>query len=159
METESEVSKRDKELREEILSSDRFRNVFNGDFSRVKSIIRYQNTLFLNNSEPVDKIEMALIQFPFIYAYEWEVEPDFSQFGKGDLLLTDGYMNFLLMEVKELSTFSGRNQCVARTKARKQVKKQTDKYMLAFRKLHPELKSIKGIAVAGNEWYFDFYDN
>lgn len=159
METLAEISKRDKELREEILSNDIFRNEYNGDFFRVKSIIKYQTDLLFNNSEPVDKIEIALIQFLFIYAYEWEVEPGFSQFGKGDLLLTDGNLNFLIIEVKELSPFSGRNQCVARTKARKLVKKQTEKYIAVFKKIKPNLNSIKGIAVAGDEWCFDFYDN
>lgn len=159
METKSEVSKRDKESREEILFSEIFRNEYNGDFFRVKSIIRYQSDLLSNNTEPKDKIERVLIEYPFIYAYEWEVKPGFSQYGKGDLIFSDANLNVLLMEVKELSPFSGRNQCVARTKTRKQVKMQTEKYMAAFKKLHPELKSIKGIAVAGNEWYFDFYNN
>ena len=58
------------------------------------------------------------------------------------------------MEVKELSPFSGRNQCVARRKARRKVEKQTKFYMHAFRQKHPKVKSILGISVAGSEWNF-----
>jgi len=153
-----EIKQKDKELREKILSGNIDPIVFNGDYFLVKSIIELQTELLKSNREPRNKKEKYLMKYPNIFLHEWYVVEGMSQYGKGDLVFTDGNKKFLIVEVKELSLNSGRNQCVARTKSRKKVKKQAINYMSAFRKKFPGAKSIKGAAVAGNEWKFSpFY--
>ena len=102
----------------------------------------------------------SLVKYCYVFDYEWEVVPGMSQYGVGDLVFTDGNENYLVMEVKQLSYGSGRNQCVARRKARRKVEKQAIKYTNSFRKLHPEAKSIIGVAVASSKWtFYTFKDN
>lgn len=148
----------DKRLRDFIFSIDR--NIawrLNGDFTLVQSIIRQQTELLENSGILQNHNMKSLVKYRYIFAYEWDVVLGMSQYGVGDLVFTDGNENYLVMEVKQLSPFSGRNQCVARRKARRKVEEQTIKYMNAFRRKYPEAKSIIGVAVASNEWTFYFF--
>ena len=141
----------DKKIRQLILSAEHN----NGDLSRVKSIIKLQNKL-LKLGEPKNKAEQVLNDYPYIFAYEWHVFTRMSQYGVGDLVFTDDIGNYLVMEVKELSSSSGRNQCVKRRKARRKVEAQALFYTSAFKNKCPEAKSVIGVAVASNEWKFYF---
>ncbi len=156
-----DILSRDSRIREDILSDDKkhSRNL-NGDFSLVQSIIKDQTVLLENRFPPKGLREKVLTKYRYIYAHEWDVVPGMSQYGVGDLVLTDGYDNYLVMEVKQLSPFSGRNQSTKRRRARRQVEKQAIKYSIAFRKKHAEAKSIIGVSVADFKWkYFHFKDN
>ncbi len=145
----------DKRLRDYILSIDRsIAWRLNGDFTLVQSIIKQQTELLENSDKLTSSMAEVLVKYSYIFDYEWDVIPGMSQFGVGDLVFTDSNKNFLVMEVKKLSYGSGRNQCVARRKARRKVEEQTVKYMNAFRRKHPEAKSIIGVAVASYEWTF-----
>ena len=66
----------------------------------------------------------------------------------------DGKENYLVMEVKQLSPFSGLNQNVKCRKSRRKVEEKTNYYMNAFRRKHQEAKSIISVAVASSEWTF-----
>lgn len=145
----------DKRLRDFILSIDK--NIawrLNGDFTLVQSIIKQQTKLLGSIEIPQNRNMKALVKYRYIFDYEWDIVQGMSQYGVGDLVFTDGNENYLVMEIKQLSYRSGRNQCVARRKARRKVEEQTIKYTNAFRRKHPEAKSIIGIAVASNEWTF-----
>ncbi|TKJ21034.1 MAG: hypothetical protein CEE43_11235 [Promethearchaeota archaeon Loki_b32] len=149
------IKLKDKRLRDYILSVDR--NIawhLNGDFTLVQSIIKQQTILLENSSKNSNRMDEVLIKYCYIFDYEWDVVSGMSQYGVGDLVFTDGNENYLVIEVKQLSYGSGRNQCVARRKARRRVEEQAIKYMNAFRKKHPEAKSIIGVAVASSEWTF-----
>lgn len=145
----------DKEFRDSILSDEFIPSMkSNGDTRLVHSIIKWQTKLLVDSENAKNRKEEILMNYPYIIGHEWEVVEGMSQYGVGDLLFTDGKDKYLVIEVKELSPFSGRNQCVARRKARRKVEEQTIKYMNAFRKKHPEAKSIIGVAIASNEWTF-----
>lgn len=59
---------------------------------------------------------LALSAYPLVYDYEWEVNQGHSQYGKGDLVFTDGTGRFAIVEVKwiDLET-SGRTARTRRT--------------------------------------------
>ncbi len=148
-----EYVKIDRKLRKFILSIDTSSSLHaNGDVTLVQSIIKGQSKLIQNPEKPKDRKEEILLKYLYIFKYEWHVMYGLSQYGVGDLVLTDGNDNYLVMEVKRLSPFSGKNQCVSRRKTRRKVEEQTQFYMSEFRKLYPKAKSIIGIAVASDEW-------
>jgi len=132
------IKAEDKRLRDLILSTDK--NIalcLNGDFTVVQSIIKRQSELLKGLEKPNNRKEEILIKYCYIFYHEWEVVKGMSQYGVGDLVFTDSKDNFLVMEVKKLSSFSGRNQSVKRRKARRKVEEQTKKYMSSFRTKHP----------------------
>ncbi len=148
-----EYKKIDKKYRAFILSNEFISSwKSNGDTTLVQSIIKRQTKL-LNGSEKVNtRQEEILMKYRYIIGYEWDVVKGMTQYGVGDLLFTDGKDHYLVMEVKKLSIFSGRNQCVARRKARRKVEEQAQHYMSEYRSINPLAKSIKGVAVASDEW-------
>lgn len=77
------------------------------------------------------------LNFPYIWDYEWEVEPGASHKGKGDLLLTDGVNDFLVMEFKWLTVDQGGSARRKRNKARTEVATQAVKYAAAVRRMFP----------------------
>lgn len=72
--------------------------------------------------------------YPFLYDYEWEVHPGFSNGGRGDLVFTDGQGNFAVVEAKFIDNDrTGRTARVKRTKSRGQVREQALTYAAALR--------------------------
>lgn len=150
-----ELKKIDKKYRVFILSDEFLSSMkSNGDTRLVQSIIKLQTRLLESSEKAKSRKEEILMKYRYINGHEWEVVVGMSQYGVGDLLFTDGKDNYLVMEVKALSPFSGRNQCVARRKARRKVEEQAQYYMSEYRSKNPEAKSIKGVAVASYEWRF-----
>jgi len=87
--------------------------------------VRYQKKI-----PPINK-------YPYIFRYEYEVNPGYSNHGKGDLIFTDGKNNFCIVEIKFLTEKSGRNYCVKRTQKRKKVRWQERYYKSCFQKKNP----------------------
>ena len=87
--------------------------------------VRYQKKI-----SPINK-------YPYIFRYEYEVNPGYSNHGKGDLIFTDGKNNFCIAEIKSLTIESGTNQCNKRTKKRKKVKWQERYYKSCFQRENP----------------------
>ncbi len=83
--------------REELVHRDLvIRNFINGkdwdqnpEFLLVKDVIND-----LGNRRP------ELINYKYIYDYEWEVKQGETHKGKGDLIFTDGNENYLIVECK-----------------------------------------------------------
>ena len=145
----------DRMLRDSLLSIDeRIAWRINGDLPEIQSILKWQTKLLVNSAIPKNRKEKALLEYRYISLFNWEVVPGMSQYGVGDLVFSDGNGNFAVMEVKHLTSRSGKNQREKRRKARKKVKEQTIKYMSAFKRMVPEANSIIGIAVASDEWTF-----
>ncbi|MBA7539019.1 hypothetical protein ES705_31297 [subsurface metagenome] len=69
-----------------------------------------------------------MMKYRYIIGHEW---------GVGDLLFTDSKGKYLVMEVKELSSSSRRNQCAKRRKTRRKVEKQTQYYMFILSNKKP----------------------
>lgn len=77
-----------------------------------------------------------LTAFPFLYDYEWEVQPGFSNGGCGDLIFADGAGNYAVVEVKFVNLDrTGRTTRVKRTKARSQVREQAQTYAAALQQI------------------------
>ena len=77
-------------------------------------------------------------EYPFIFDYEWSIEDGF-----GDLIYTDGCDNFLIVEVKSMST-GGKGSTIRernRTK-RNEGREQTKKYNTLWREKNPQVNTI-----------------
>ena len=61
------------------------------------------------------------LHFPYVWAFEWEVEPGYSQCGKSDLVLTDGKNDFVVLEAKWRSWETGKTHHKRRQHHRKKV--------------------------------------
>ena len=82
--------------------------------------------LILNSDE-------LLPDYPFVIDDEWEVEPNESQKGKGDLVFTNGAGQFAVVEVKWIDLdSSGKTVRTRRTKNRKEVAGQAANYAQHF---------------------------
>ena len=92
-------------------------------------------------------------KYPFIIDYEWPIEDGF-----GDLIYTDGCDNFLIAEVKSMSTGTGHSQQVKNLEKRKEGREQAIKYAQAWHNKNPQAKKTIGVFVAdaknedGTEW-------
>lgn len=69
--------------------------------------------------------------YPFLFAYEYDIVENRTEYGKGDLLFCDHtYNKFLVVECKYLDHMStGRTQCTKRNKHKKELKKQVEYYV------------------------------
>lgn len=87
--------------------------------------------------------------FAYVYEYEWEVRPGFSNAGCGDLVLTDGEGNFVVVEAKFIDNDrSGHTARVKRTKSRSQVRDQARTYADALRRiLGDEAMSVRAFSL------------
>lgn len=93
-----------------------------------------------------------LKDYPFLYDYEWEVLMGKTDYGKGDLVFTDGLGNFLITECKFIDlNDSGKTARTRRRKKRRYVEKQTPKYMMEFESRHPNVKNIIGLGVTNEK--------
>ena len=138
-----ELKKIDKKYRVFILSDEFLSSMkSNGDTRLVQSIIKLQTRLLKSSEKAKSRKEEILVKYRYIIGHEWEVVVGMSQYGVGDLLFTDGKDNYLVMEVKNLSPYSGKNQSVKRRKSRRKVEQQTEYYMSKYRRKNSEAKSI-----------------
>ena len=92
-------------------------------------------------------------EYPFIFDYEWSIEGGF-----GDLIYTDGCDNFLIVEVKSMSTGGKASTMRNRNRnKRNEGKEQTKKYRTLWREKNPQVNTT-GIFVTdaksedGTEW-------
>jgi Holliday junction resolvase-like predicted endonuclease len=77
---------------------------------------------------------------------EWEVNPGYSQAGKGDLVMTDGLGHYAVIEVKHIDTSAtGRTAQTRRNNKRKQVKQQAQQYAGEYKKRQPNARSVKAM--------------
>lgn len=99
-----------------------------------------------------ERIGNYLKDYPFIYDYEWEVLPGLTNYGKGDLVFTDGKGNFLIVECKFIDlNDSGSTARTKRRKKRRHVEEQTPKYMMEFKSKHPNVKKVIGLGVTNEK--------
>lgn len=77
-------------------------------------------------------------KYPYIYNFEYFVEPpNYSQYGKGDLILTSGRKYYLVMEAKYLRQDSGKAAKKSRNNARNVVESQAEKYARILKRQNP----------------------
>lgn len=77
-------------------------------------------------------------KYKYAYDYEWEVVQGRTDKGKGDLVFTDGLGKFLIVECKK--------------KDPQKLRKQVIDYMKIFKEIHPDIKSIAGLAAKSDGW-------
>ena len=99
----------------------------NPEFLIVQDVIR-------NLGEKIPQFR----NYKYAYDYEWEVVQGRTNEGKGDLVFTDGLGKFLIVECKK--------------KDPQKLRKQAIDYMKTFKEIHPDLKSIAGIAAKSDGW-------
>ena len=98
------------------------RSYFKGRDWDQNSEFRLKQKLVLNSS-------VLLAKYPYVIEDEWEVIPDRSSEGKGDLVFTDAFGCFAVVEVKYINlTAFGGNSSTKRTSKRKTVKEQALMY-------------------------------
>lgn len=88
------------------------------------------------------------VHYKYVYDLDWKADFPNGLFGRGDLVLTDGKGNFLVVEAKYIDPLEGKTMRTRRTKKRKEVLNQTQTYLEAFRKqnrLQPE--AVKGLVL------------
>jgi len=90
------------------------------------------------------KLPEALQRWPYLVEYEWEVSAGWSQAGKGDLVFGDGEGSFAIVEVKWIDNdTTGSTSRTRRTKKRKAVREQAQKYAVAWWYSHPEAVEVR----------------
>lgn len=75
---------------------------------------------------------------PYIFDMNWEVCEGRSDLGVGDLVLTNGFGIFMVIEVKHATELPGRNQRVNRHAQLVKVREQALRYREAFLQRHPD---------------------
>jgi len=111
-------------------------------------------TFVITNSKEIT----ILKNYPYLFAVEYMVEPPFSQFGKGDLIFTDGKNQFLIVELKYLTKNSGNTAQTSRRKHRRKVEEQALRYGRCFKKRHPEC-NIAALAITNENLNHKYYTN
>ena len=87
------------------------------------------NQEFALTQEVVMRRQELLPDYPFVFDYEWEVEPNRSDNGKGDLIFTDAAGRFAVVEVKWIDTFNtGPTSRKKRNADRNKVRSQAADY-------------------------------
>ena len=115
-----------------------------GDDIKVRDT-RLRKMILTHNQQCLDYNEVGLAKravmdpdilryWPFVYEYEYEVYPHYSNLGKGDLIMTNGVNNFVVIELKYLPVDSGRSARVKRNAKRKEVEEQAIKYFQEFKR-------------------------
>lgn len=90
----------------------------------------------------------SIAKYSYIMEYEYLIEPARPDKGRGDLLLSDGKSNLLVVEVKYLP-YGNKSDRSKRSKARKTVKEQTQRYCALIREKHPNSK-VDSIALTND---------
>ncbi len=80
-----------------------------------------------------------LERFPYIYAWEFPIDPRHTDQGVVDLIFWDGRSSALVVEVKSISDDSGRTAKTRRTKHRRDVQKQARDFATQFKRSHPTM--------------------
>lgn len=93
-----------------------------------------------------------IAKYPYVYDYEWEVVSSSSQYGKGDLILTDGKDNFKIIECK----YIGHGNRANRRKKRRDLENQVEKYVDVFKEIHKEAKNVTGVGFTETEFNFEY---
>lgn len=85
-----------------------------------------------------------LPEYPYLVGWEWEVVPGFSQYGRGDLLFTDGAGRYVVVEVKSIVTGN-------RNRKRNSVEEQAERYAELVSTVDPHAESVESF-VFTNDW-------
>lgn len=102
----------------------------NKEFQLIQKIVRGKR----------EDVNQYLQEYPYIWDYEWEVTPNYSNLGKGDLIFFNGKSSFLIIECKYIDHEQfGSTAKTRRTKKRSQIKDQAKKYMDYFKELYPHV--------------------
>ncbi|MHA1647139.1 MAG: hypothetical protein ACTSVL_06175 [Promethearchaeota archaeon] len=101
---------------------------------------------------------IILKDYPYLFAVEYMVHPPYSQFGKGDLIFTNGKNHFLVVELKYLTKNSGKTAQTSRRKHRRKVEEQAFRYGICFKGQHPEYK-IAALAITNENLKHKYYSN
>ncbi len=103
------------------------------------------NAEFGLKRELVLKSYHLLPEYPFLIDNEWEVSPNMSQGGRGDLIFADGFGQFAVVEVKWLNLNStGSTACARRTQKRKEAKEQAVRYRNILASQLPQARKVEG---------------
>ena len=85
-----------------------------------------------------------LPRFPYVIEDEWFVISGLSQFGKGDLVFTDGKGCFAVVEIKYLRTDTGATARKSRNRAKNKLLDQVKYYVQGYKNKNPEHLQIEG---------------
>ncbi len=142
--------------KKEILLRDRtFRKIY--DIKKPLSCVSSEVQLMLyviTNSKEIK----ILRNYPYLFAVEYLVQPPYSQFGKGDLIFTNGKNHFLIVELKYLTKNTGRTAQTSRCKHRRKVEKQALHYGRCFKRRYPEC-TIAALAITNQNLKHKYYQH
>ena len=83
-------------------------------------------------------------------AKDWQVEPGYTQYGVGDLVMRlPNKQTSLVVEVKALNPRTGHTACVSRTQARSKVIQQALRYGAAWKAAHPGERVVAATFTSG----------
>ncbi len=85
-----------------------------------------------------------LHKFPYLWKCEYLVNPPYSQCGKGDLVFSNGKDLALVIELKFLSTKTGKTARNQRKYKRKKVRLQALKYAKLLKESFPSFRIFYG---------------
>jgi hypothetical protein len=79
---------------------------------------------------------------PYVVAYQWYPhQPGKTNGGVGDLILSDGYRTFYIVEIKWICQLSGKNNREKRRRAKLKVYEQAILYSQYFQQRFPQFNS------------------
>ncbi|MFW9924337.1 MAG: hypothetical protein ACFFDW_13725 [Candidatus Thorarchaeota archaeon] len=118
------------------------------DFKKTDKILR-RKILQLGNSPCSDETLLLVFfikyqkkisplnKYPYIFAHEWEVNPGYSNFGIGDLVLADANGKLLVIEIKSLPESKNRTSKRRKTRKRQKVRCQVSYYHSCLQVKYP----------------------
>jgi Holliday junction resolvase-like predicted endonuclease len=89
--------------------------------------------------------------YPYLHKHEWEVRPGRPQYGRGDLLFTDGKNSYLIVECKYINQYTGKTARSARRNRRKKVEQQARFYAEKFAQFTPRAILIGYVHITNEE--------
>ncbi len=116
-----------------------------GEFLIMKFLVQNQTKLSIIN------------QYPYIYGYNFPLDPRYPEIGKIDLLLVDSNMNFLAIKIKYFGGSSGSNEEKNRKKERNEIDNQASTFAKKFKAAHPDY-IIDSLLISDESFELDYKD-
>ena len=115
------------------------------EFFIIKYIIKNQEKFSI-----IDK-------YPYIYGYNFPLDPRYPETGKIDLILTDGNNHFLAIKVKFFGKISDDAEEKKRKRERKELGKQTATFADKFKAAHPD-HIVDSLEISDESFETDYKD-
>lgn len=95
-------------------------------------------------------------RYPYIYGWEFPIDPKYSNLEKVDLILTDGKKSFLVIKAKYID-YTPENTTKQRNKLRKETINLAVKFADKFKRIHPGY-SVEPLSITNDDFEIDYKD-